>query len=113
MRGRPRVFIKHELPSGVVGVCVAIIADYNRRSREIAKGTLSESLLLSYKKYNDIVEQALECVEDDMRSELISDIESGRGYCHSRLACTCNKKTYYRRKRQIIYVIAKELGLAE
>lgn len=35
---RPRVFIKHELPGSVVGICVAVIADYERRRREIERG---------------------------------------------------------------------------
>lgn len=112
-RGRPKVFMKHDLPSGVAGVCVAIIADYGRRKREIERGALSDPLLSSYKKYNDIVEEALGHVEEYMRKELVSDIESGRGYSHSMLESTCNRKTYYRRKRQIIYVVAKGLDLAD
>lgn len=113
MRGRPRIFIKHELPSSVVGVCVAVIADYNRRRREIAKGTLSEPLLLSYKKYNEIVEDALSYVEEDLRGELLSDIESGRGHSHSLIADVCSRRAYYKRKRQIIYIVAKGLELSD
>lgn len=113
MRGRPRVFIKHELPSGVVSVCVAVIADYRRRKKEIDRGLISEELNLSYKHYNEIVDDALSCIEEDVREELISDIESGRGYAHSIIARSCGRRAYYLRKRQVIYVVAKGLNLAD
>lgn len=113
MRGRPKVFIKHELPSGVVSVCVAVIADYGRRKKEIDKGVLSDSLLSSYKRYNKIVDDGLSCVEEDMREELISDIESGRGYAHSMIARSCGRRAYYLRKRQVIYIVAKGLDLTD
>lgn len=113
MSGRARIFIKHQLPSTAVGVCVAVIADYERRKREIERGDISEQLLLSYKRYNEIVDNALLCVEEDMRRELMSDIETGRGYSHSMIGHNCNRKAYYSRKRQVIYFVAKGLGLAE
>ncbi len=113
MRGRPRSFARHELPYTVVGICVAVIADYNRREKEIRKGTLTEPLLSSYQKYNDIVNKAAMCIEDGNKSEFISDIETGRGYRHSRLAGEYTSWSYYARKRDFIYKVAAGLGFCE
>ena len=110
---RPRVFIRHELPSEVVGVAIAVIADYERRAREIKRGVLSEHLLSAYRRYQGIVDSALECVEPEARRELISDIASGRGYNHSMLSTSYYKAGYYSRKRQVIYSVAKGMGLCE
>jgi hypothetical protein len=105
--------MKHELPGSVVGVCVAVIADYDRRRREIERGVLSEYLLSEYKRYNAIVEGALMCVEPAARAEFLDDIASGRGYIHSMIGCLYCKKAYYDRKRSVVYTVAVGLGLAE
>lgn len=109
--GRKRVFTRDDLPSNVVGACVAIIADYNRREKEIRKGSLPESLLSSYQNYNRMVDRALLCVEKGSREEYISDIESGRGYRFSMLNGRYTSWSYYARKRQIIFNVAIGLGL--
>lgn len=112
-RGRPRVFCKSSLPSGVVGICVALISDYNRREKEIKRGTINEDLLLSYKKYNEIVDLAAKHIEEDNKAEFISDIESGRGYRYSLLNREYTSPSYYSRKRDFIYQVAVGLELAE
>ena len=110
---RPKMFIKHELPGSVVGICVAVIADYERRRREIERGALSECLLSEYRRYNAIIDGALLCVEPEAREELLSDIASGRGYDHSMVGYLFYKNGYYARKRAVIYVVAVGLGLCE
>ena len=110
---RPRIFQKHKLPSGVVGIAVAVIADYERRAREIKKGALSEDLLSTYRRYNEIVDGALSQIEEGARRELLSDIIYGRGYNTSMIGWMYCKETYYLRKREVIYTVAKELGLAD
>lgn len=112
-RGRPRVFCKSSLPSGVVGICVALISDYNRREKEIKRGAINEDLLLSYKKYNEIVDLAAKHIEEDNKAEFISDIESGRGYRYSLLNREYTSPSYYSRKRDFIYQVAVGLELAE
>lgn len=112
-RGRPKVFCKSNLPSGVVGICVAIISDYNRRDKEIKRGSINESLLLSYKKYNNIVDVAARHIEQDNKAEFISDIESGRGYRYSLLNREYTSPSYYSRKRDFIYEVAVGLELVE
>lgn len=109
---RPRIFQKHKLPSGVVGIAVAVIVDYDRRAKEIKKGALSEDLLSAYQKYNEIVDDALSQIEDDARREMLSDITHGRGYRHSMLHGFYTDWSYYARKRQIIFRVAVSLGLA-
>lgn len=112
---RPRVFIRHELPSEVVGVAIAVIADYERRAREIKRGVLSEHLISAYKKYNDIVDEALSAalIEVSTRDEFVKDIAAGRGYEHSMIGPLYNRKAYYLRKRELIYRVARGLGLWE
>ncbi len=110
--GRKKMFPSHELPGNVVSVCVAVIADYNRRAKEIRKGTLEDSLLCSYQKYNDVVDNALLFIEEGARREYISDIENDRGYRFSLLNREYTSWSYYARKRQIIYQVAVGLGLA-
>lgn len=108
---RPREFEHQKLPRGVVGVAVAVIADYDRRAAEIKRGALSEGLLLSYSRYNEIVDDALTCVEESARREMLSDIASGRGYDYSKLAPMLNRKSYYLRKKTAIYKVAIALKL--
>lgn len=110
---RPRVFIRHKLPSEVVGVAIAVIADYERRAVEIKRGVLSEHLLSAYRRYQGIVDTALECIEPEARREFLSDIAAGRGYEHSMIGYLYYKNGYYARKRQIIYNVACGLGLCE
>lgn len=110
---RPKVFMKHELPGSVVGVCVAVIADYERRRREIERGVLSEYLLSEYRRYNAIVDGALMCIEPEARAELLRDITFGRGYSCSMIGYLYCKNSYYDRKRTVIYTVAVGLGLAE
>ncbi len=110
---RPRIFQKQNLPGGVVGIAVAVIADYDRRSREIKKGTLSESSLSAYARYNEIVEAALLQIEEGARREMLSDIAYGRGYNTSMIGWMYCKETYYLRKRTVIYFVAKGMGLAD
>ena len=110
--GRKKRFPNHDLPPSVVGVCVAIIADYNRRDKEIRKGGIIEPLLSSYQKYNAIIDEALLCIEEGARCEYISDIENDRGYRFSLLNREYTSWSYYARKRQLIYEVAVGLGLA-
>ena len=110
--GRKKMFPRHELPQSVVGVCVAIIADYNRREKEMKKGVVIEPLLSSYKKYNAIIDESLLCIEEGAREEYISDIENDRGYRFSLLNREYTSWSYYARKRQLIYEVAVGLGLA-
>lgn len=110
---RPRVFFKHNLPGEVVSVAVAVIGDYRRREREIERGVLSEHLLSAYKKYNGIIDEAVSVLEPGMRDEMLSDIIKGRGYEHSMIGWMLAKESYYMRKREVIYRVARGLGLCE
>ena len=110
---RPRVFIKHELPREVVSIAVAFITDYRRRERELERGVLSEHLLSTYKNYNEIIDNAASVLEPGMREEMLSDIISGRGYEHSMIGWMCAKESYYLRKREVVYRVARGLGLCE
>lgn len=110
---RPREFEHQKLPREVVGVCVAVIADYGRRKREIERGALSEGLLSSYLRYNKIVEDAVECVETAARRELLDDIAVGRGWHTSKLGYMFTLRSYYLRKRQVIFNVALGLELTE
>ena len=111
--GRHKIFQKHDLPGGIVAIAVAVIADYDRRCREIKKGTLPTPLLSTYQSYNKIVEEALSHVEEPARAEFISDISAGRGHKHSFLYGRYTSWSYYARKRDIIFYTAVGLGLAE
>jgi hypothetical protein len=109
--GRPREFKYKKLPREVVGVCVAVICDYERRRREIERGALSERLFSSYLRYNTIVDSALECVEANAQREMRLDIASGRGYERSIISSMYCKDAYYNRKREVIYRMAELLEL--
>ena len=109
--GRKKVYYDHELPRGVVAIAVAVISDYERRKKEIERGTLCKPLLLTYKRYNDIVERAIVNVEENAREEFISDISHGRGYRYSLLNAYYTSRSYYARKSLIIFKVAAEMGL--
>lgn len=111
--GRPKEFEYSKLPREVVGVAVAVIADYGRRKREIERGALSEGLLSSYLRYNGIVDSAFECIEEGARRELMDDISVGRGWHTSKIGYMYTLRSYYIRKRQVIYTVAVGLGLTE
>ena len=104
---------KYMLSRGIVGIAVAVIADYDRRKRDIEKGALSDGLVSSYTRYNTIVDSALECIEPGARREILNDISRGRGYNSSLISYMYCKTTYYLRKREVIYRVAEQLMLVE
>ena len=108
---RQNLYFKYDIPTSFVDIVKTVCADYNRRERAIKFGTITGDVLDCYIKLNSIVDKALEEVEVGIRRDMLSDIQKRRGYDFSSAALIISKNTYYRRKRKLIYDIAKELAL--
>ncbi len=101
----------HEVPGGVVSIVKAICADYRRRESRIRRGNLSVDTLRIYVALNSVVDKALEDVEVGVRRDILNDLCQKRGYDGSPCGGYMGKNTYYRRKRKLVFDIAKELHL--
>ncbi len=108
---RQKMYFKYDIPTSVVDIVKTICADYNRRERAIKFGTITGEVLECYVRLNAIIDKALEEVEVGIRKDMLSDIQKRRGYDFSAASPVISKNTYYRRKRKLIYDIAKELAL--
>jgi hypothetical protein len=85
--------------------------DYDRRNVAIKFETVPADVLQSYQQTNAIIDAALELVEVGIRRDMLNDIILDRGYHYSPISYLFAKNTYYARKRQIVYKIAKTLKL--
>ncbi len=110
-RGRPKVFIKHELPSGVVKVVRAQCADYARKERALKKQDLPNEVRESYSSTNEAIRAALLGIEEGCRDEFLVDIAENKGYDKSQINWLFSRGSYYNRKWKAVYEIAKSLKL--
>ena len=108
---RQRMYFKYEIPTSVVEIVKAVCSDYDRRERAIKFSNLTGDVLTKYVELNNAIDKALTDVEVGIRRDMLNDIQKRRGYDFSRAALIISKNTYYRRKRKLIYDIAKELAL--
>ncbi len=108
---RQKMYFKYDIPTTVVDIVKTVCSDYNRRERAIKFGTVTGEVLECYVKLNSIIDKSLEEVEVGIRKDMLSDIQKRRGYDFSAASLVISKNTYYRRKRKLIYDIAKELAL--
>lgn len=109
--GKADTYACHELPCGVVSIVKAILADYRRRENRIRRGNLSVESLRIYVALNAAIDKALEDVEIGVRRDILNDLCQKRGYDGSPCGGYMGKNTYYRRKRKLVFDIAKALHL--
>lgn len=102
---------KWDLPPTVVQLVVDMCKDYDRRNVAISFKTASEEVIEAYKRTNGIIDNALQTVEKPLRRDMLNDIILNRGYNFSPTSPIVSKCTYYLRKRQIVYTIAKQMFL--
>ena len=102
---------KWDLPPTVVQLVVDMCKDYDRRNVVINFNTASKDVIESHKRTNGIIDAALETVEQGLRRDMLNDIILNRGYNFSPTSPIISKCTYYLRKRQIVYTIAKQMFL--
>ena len=110
-RGRPKVFIKHELPEGVVKVVRAQCADYTRKERALKKQELPSEVRETYAATNEAIRNALLGIEEGCRDEFLVDIAENKGYDRSQINWLFSRGSYYNRKWKAVYEIAKALKL--
>ena len=110
---RHRVYFEWELPAGVVEVVRAICLDYKRRSLVLAQNTASDKVRKMYTELNAAIDNALLEIEPGVREFVLDDIARKRGYDFSKTSPYFAKNTYYRRKRKLVYDIARLLSLVE
>ena len=102
---------KYRVPGNIADIVCAVFADHVRREQELARGELAPDVLAKYGELSAAVELALECVEENIRKDILCDIAEGRGYEASMLAPIMAKNTYYERKREVICGLARILTL--
>lgn len=108
---KPKLYFQFELPSSVVEIVKTICADYARRERAIKYGNVTGAVLARYVELNAIIDAALEEIEIGVREDMQRDIQNRRGYDFSPVSYCISKNTYYKRKKKLIYDIAKNLAL--
>lgn len=106
-----KIYPKRDIPDSVADIVKAICADYDRREKDIAKGSIKCETKKLYKYLNGIIDMALEEIEIGIRRSILDDISGKRGYDRSAINYSLSKNAYYRRKRKLIYDIAKSLKL--
>ena len=110
---KQRIYIRYDVPLSVVLMVNAICGDYKRRALEIERNRMPSTVLENYARLNGIVDKALEDIEEGFRREMLRDISEGRGYGKSGIQIILSKNAYYRRRRKLVYDIAKDLLLIE
>lgn len=108
---RTSIFSNIDIPQGVMEIVRAVCADYWRRAREIKDKTKSEEILECYIDLNDKIDRGLADVEQVVRQDFLADIVNHRGWSTSRASIYGTKKWYYKRKKHVIVMIAKNLHL--
>lgn len=108
---KPKLYFQFDIPTSVVEIVKTLCADYNRREQAIKYGNVTGSVLARYVELNAIINTALEEVEVGIRQDILRDIQSRRGYDFSPCSYCISKNTYYKRKKKLIYDIAKSLSL--
>lgn len=108
---RVKIYDAWEIPTGVAKIAKAICADYDRRAAAIRKGEGSEELLEEYRRLNAAVDAALAEIDEGVRADILRCMTIGQGYEKSHAHMYLSDKSFYRRKRKVIYVVAKELSL--
>ena len=115
---KTKIYQAYELPRTVVDIVRAVCADYPRRATVIKKIEQKEcediyklAVLHTYKNLNEIVDEALEPIEEVLRKIVLEDICEKRGYEHSPAMVMISKNAYYMRKRKFLYDIASRMSL--
>ena len=86
-----------------------LCADYPRRKRIIEcefRTRTTDEAVLQFKKTNDTIDQALECVDKGLREYILSDIANHNGYDRSMASPYITKNSYYAQKNKAIYMMA-------
>lgn len=108
---KSKLYFQFELPSSVVEIVKTLCADYNRRERAIKYGNVTGDVLARYVELNAVIDRALEDIEVGIRMDMLKDIQNRRGYDFSPASYCISKNTYYKRKKKLIFDIAKSLAL--
>ncbi len=111
--GRKREYYKWQIPGSVVAIVESLCADYERRKAVISMGGAEETVLAEYRRLNDIIDAALEDVEQGVRKYMLCDVANHSGYVLSQASLFFAKNTYYARKRKLVHDIAAGLKLIE
>ena len=102
---------KFNMPLTLVQMIKSICADYDRRADRIIHSLASNDVTEEYVKLNKAIDDAFVDVEIGLKKHLLEDIKTGRGYEASLASSFIAKNTYYKRKKKIIYDVARSLSL--
>lgn len=109
--GRNRKYCGYDIPRGVAQIVCGVCADGDRRYEAVRRGNVRGGVLDLYLRLNEAVDEASRCVEPEIREYIIRDIAANRGYDYSICSSYVSKNTFYKKKRQLVYEIAKRLEL--
>lgn len=108
---RIKKYYEYDLPRSVVSVTVALCSDYERRAKAIRTCRVDGDVQKCYVQLNEIIDRALLDIEIGLRAQMLADISHGFGYGRSAAKGVIDKNAYYRRRRKLIYDVAKGLSL--
>lgn len=104
------------IPQDVKSELQTICAGYYRRKRvatlrlSVLTGEPSEELK-AFMAWNDRIDKALEFIEEGLRSYILNDIASGKGYWSSMASPFLTRNAYYARKNKAFENLAREFNL--
>lgn len=110
---KSKTYCQFKLPSTVVEIVITLCADYNRREQAIKRGNVTGAVLDRFIELNAVIDAALEEIEVGIRKEIFFDILYRRGYDFSPASYCIAKNTYYKRKKKLIFDIAKNLAFIQ
>lgn len=105
-----------DLKISKTALCVieALCADYPRRKRIIecrVRTKTTDEDVEQFKKTNEIIDEALLCVDEGLRDYVLMDIGCGHGYERSMASPFIAKNSYYRQKNAAVERMAKSFHL--
>lgn len=105
--------LDRRITKSALRVIESLCADYPRRKRILNSmtGLRDEAALLGFKRTNDIIDEAMECVDEGLRAYILMDIGNGNGYNRSMASPFLSKDSYYKQKNNAIEDMAQKLNL--
>lgn len=105
--------LDRRITKSALRVIESLCADYPRRKRILNSmtGLRDEAVLLGFKRTNDIIDEAMECVDEGLRTYILMDIGNGNGYNRSMASPFISKNSYYKQKNNAIILMANKFKM--
>ena len=100
-----------KVPTHAKILVTAMIAGYRARQKAIDMKTVSDKVAATYENLNYCIDKAIESMEPGLRNIMLYDFEHRVGFKYSDACTFISANSYFRRKRRLIYDVAKMVNL--